>query len=525
MEKEKELKFDKAYLKRTLLIGMAFFGILLVWQLYNSYCSPMLSFLFAKVMYPKEYADAYEAFMTASQGGVSSWNFQDFNAFNMTNILRQGYINDVMFKDVQWVVGIVMALDNIAALFIMPIFGNLSDKTKTKIGKRMPYILVGSIVTAIVMPFIPFFFNEGLAATVAGVTGYTVGMIAMMVLIIVFMMSYRSPAVALMPDLTPKPLRSRANGWINIVGYVGGFIGSIFAIIFPLTKYLDGTGKSLLMLEIPFIACSLVLVASVVVLFFTVKENKLAEQLHDDIVRGEAMGESAEQVTTDGKLSKNNVRNLTLILIAEVLWFMSLNAVETFQSNYFMFHLNTSSAGGVVMTIVSGAASIIGFITAGIVADKIGRKWTIFAGICAVAAVYLAMSFYPRNVPLDANGNVFFTFENPNPPVFFFIISFIMGLGASFIHICSFPLVTDYCTKEKLGRYTSLYYAASMGAQSITPILGGLILKHATFWNALPIYSTVLMAAAGIVFFFVKAPHNKDTGKNVKGLEALGADD
>ena len=530
MEKEKELKFDKAYLKRTLLIGMAFFGILLVWQLYNSYCSPMLSFLFAKVMYPNEYAEAYEAFMTASQGGASLWNFEKYSAFNMTNILIQGHwLNQDAFKDVQWVVGIVMALDNIAALFIMPIFGNLSDKTKTKIGKRMPYILVGSIVTAIVMPFIPFFFNEGMAAAVAGVTGYTVGMIAMMVLIIVFMMSYRSPAVALMPDLTPKPLRSRANGWINIVGYVGGFIGSIFAIIFPLTKYLDGTSSSLMMLEIPFIACSLVLVASVVILFFTVKENKLAEELHDDIVRGESMGESAEQVTTDGKLSKNNVRNLTLILIAEVLWFMSLNAIETFQSNYFMFHLNTSSAGGVVMTIVSGAASIIGFITAGIVADKIGRKWTIFAGICAVAAVYLAMSFYPSNVPFtiaaDGTKTYIYTFENPNPPVFFFIISFIMGLGASFIHICSFPLVTDYCTKEKLGRYTSLYYAASMGAQSITPILGGLILKHATFWNALPIYSTVLMVAAGAVFFFVKAPHNKDTGKNVKGLEALGADD
>ena len=524
MEKEKELKFDKAYLKRTLLIGMAFFGILLVWQLYNSYCSPMLSFLFAKTMYPDAYQGAYEAFMSASQGNASTWNIANFKDFNMTNILRQGYMGPDEFKDVQWVVGIIMALDNIAALFIMPIFGNMSDKTKTKIGKRMPYILVGSVVTAIVMPFIPFFFNEGMAAAIAGVTGFTIGMIAMMVLIIVFMMSYRSPAVALMPDLTPKPLRSRANGWINIVGYVGGFIGSIFAIIFPLTKYLDGTDKSLLMLEIPFIACSLVLVASVVVLFFTVKENRLAEQLHDDIVRGEAMGESAEQVTTEGKLSKNNVRNLALILVAEVFWFMSLNAIETFQSNYFMFHLNTSSAGGVIMTVVSGAASIIGFITAGIVADKIGRKWTIFAGICAVTAVYFAMSFYPSSVPV-VGGNPVYTFENPNPPIFFFITSFIMGLGASFIHICSFPLVTDYCTKEKLGRYTSLYYAASMGAQSITPILGGLILKHATFWNALPIYSTVLMAAAGIVFIFVKAPHNKDTGKNVKGLEALGADD
>ena len=143
----------------------------------------------------------------------------------MTNILCQGYIGPDEFKDVQWVVGIIMALDNIAALFIMPIFGNLSDKTKTKIGKRMPYILVGSIVTAIVMPFIPFFFNEGMAAAIAGVTGFTIGMIAMMVLIIVFMMSYRSPAVALMPDLTPKPLRSDGR-WVRV--NEDGFIAFLF---------------------------------------------------------------------------------------------------------------------------------------------------------------------------------------------------------------------------------------------------------------------------------------------------------
>ena len=126
------------------------------------------------------------------------------------------------------------------------------------------------------------------------------------------------------------------------------------------------------------------------------KENKLHEELDEEIKRGDAFGESAEQVTTSDKLSKNNVRNLVLILIAEMLWFMSLNAVETFQTNYVMFWLNTSSAGGAIMTVISGAASVVGFLVAGVIADKIGRKWTIFLGICLVCACYVGYSFIPK---------------------------------------------------------------------------------------------------------------------------------
>ncbi len=535
----KPLKFDKSYLKRTIWIGLAFFGILLVWQLYNGYCSPMLSFLFAKADYPEIFLNAESQFQAAvewaqtaprdangllitsgASADIVKWVVDGkLLSFDMKSILRVGYLGQEEYLDVQWKVGIIMALDNIAALFIMPIFGNLSDKTHTKIGKRMPYIIVGSIVTAIAMPFIPFFFNAGMASTGAALVGNLAGLIAMMVVIIVFMMSYRSPAVALMPDLTPKPLRSKANGIINIVGYVGGLVGSLGGIFFAVTKYIDGSGKSLLMLEIPFLICSLVLVASVIALFFKVKENKLSEELALDIERGEAMGESAEQVTTNEKLSKNNIRNLALILVAEVFWFMSLNAVETFQTNYYMFWMNTSSAGGMIMTIVSGVGSVVGFLIAGMIADKIGRKWTIFAGICTVALCYVVYALIPNQIPADGH----LTFE-AGLPWAFFILCPIIGFGSSLIHICSFPLVTDYCTKDKLGRYTSLYYSASMGAQSITPIVIGLIFQ-ATSWIAMPIYSAALMAIAGAVFFFVKAPHNKDTGTNAKGLDALGADD
>ena len=503
-ESPKPLMFNKEYRKRTIWIGLAFFGILLVWQLYNSYCSPMLSFLFARHDYAQKIIEAEEHWDAA------------WGAINMKSLLAHSIITESEYLDIQWKVGIIMALDNIAALFIMPIFGNLSDKTHTKLGKRTPFIIVGSVVTAVALPFIPFFFAKGMANSDSALVGFIVGMIAIMIVIIVFMMSYRSPAVALMPDLTPKPLRSKANGIINVVGYVGGAVGAVFAIVLPVTSYIDGSNKSLWMLEIPFLVCSVVLLLSLVLLLKKVHENELAEKLHDDIERGELLGESAEQVKKGERLSKSNIRNLALILIAEVFWFMSLNAVETFQTNYFMFWLNTSSSGGAIMTVVSGAASVVGFLLAGMIADKIGRKWTIFIGICVVTVCYFAYSFIPQ---VSVNGEPF----SSSLPFYFFIIIPIIGFSTSLIHICSFPLVTDYCTADKLGKFTSLYYSASMLAQSVTPIVIGFIFQ-ATTWRALPIYSCALMLAAGLVFFFVKAPRRNDTGENAKGLAALGDD-
>ena len=199
---------------------------------------------------------------------------------------------------------------------------------------------------------------------------------------------------------------------------------------------------------------------------------------------------------------------------------MSLNAVETFQTNFCMFWLNTSSSGGAIMTVVSGAASVVGFLVAGKIADRIGRKWTIFIGICVVALCYVAFIFFPQATEQEVMEHPF----ESSLPFLFFVLLPTIGLGSSLIHICSFPLVVDYCTSDKLGRFTSLYYTASMLAQSVTPIAIGLIFR-ATSWIALPIYSAILMGLAGLVFFFVKAPKASDKGKNASGLEALGADD
>jgi len=541
-----KLTFNKDYKRRTLWIGLAFFGILLVWQLYNSYCSPMLSFLFARHDYANDVKLGEEFLVLLNEAaklkdlsavnalrlsrGLSAYVFDSIEEetkmlasiasqkLDMKYLLTYNFIDQEKYLDIQWKVGVVMALDNIAALFIMPIFGGLSDKTKTKIGKRMPYIIVGSVVTAIVLPLVPLFFSKGMASMDKALAGMIVGMIATMVVIIIFMMSYRSPAVALMPDLTPKPLRSKANGLINVIGYVGGAVGSVFAIVLPVTKYIDGSNTSLMMLEIPFIVCSVTLLVSLLVLFIKVKENQLHEELDEEIKYGDSLGESAEQVTDNGKLSKTNIRNLALILIAEIFWFMSFNALETFQTNYAMFWLDCSSADGAVMTVVAGGASVVGFLVAGNIADKLGRKWTIFIGICVVSVAYLFYSMIPYKEPDATN-----PFAQKLPWIFFVLLPTV-GFASSLIHICSFPLVTDYCTSDKLGKFTSLYYTASMLAQSVTPICIGLIFS-ATSWRALPIYSTVLMVCAGIVFFFVKAPKANDTGSNVKGIDALGADD
>ena len=176
--------------KRTFLIGFAFFGILLLWQVYDSWCPTFLTDIFARRMY-----------------GISSAE------------LKAGEPEKIL--NVQWLVGIIMACDNLAALILLPIFGNLSDKTSTPIGKRMPYILTGTFVAAVAFPFIPLFFHANNIA----------GMVAMMGIVLMFMMMYRNPAVALMPDITPKPLRAKANGIINIMGYLGGAFATVLGIM------------------------------------------------------------------------------------------------------------------------------------------------------------------------------------------------------------------------------------------------------------------------------------------------------
>ena len=456
--------------KRTFIIGFAFFGILLLWQVYDLWCPTFLTELFK-------------------------------SAFNKESD-----------QDVQYLVGVMMALDNLAALILLPIFGRLSDKTKSPIGKRMPYILVGTFVCAVCFPFIPVFFHQNNLA----------GTISMMAIVLIFAMMYRNPAVALMPDMTPKPLRSKANGIINIMGYIGGAFATVVGMVFVLSNYLGTKGQdswqyqNIWAIEIPFLVGSVLMLISAIVLFLTIKENKIAEEVKEDMARGEEESEAVDKMAVDdeGPMTPANKRMLWFILAAEFFWFMADNGIGTFLNNYVIYNIQGSSASTALMVIVSGVGSIIGFVTGGIIASYIGRKWTILAGLAATLisyAIWIILTF-----TVGFSGSV---------PAWLYVIWFVKGLGMSLVHVNSYPMVVELCSSKKIGAFTGYYYASSMAAQTTTPVLLGLLLLIPSFdWNILPIYATICLAASTAIFFFIKnVKSNKTEFK--KGLEALDIDD
>lgn len=467
--------------KRTMLIGFAFFGILLLWQVYDSWCPTFLTDIFARRMY-----------------GESSSELKAMgNAHHILNV--------------QWIVGIIMACDNLAALILLPIFGRLSDKTHSPIGKRMPYILIGTFVSAIVFPFIPLFFHYN----------NMIGMVVSMAIVLIFMMMYRNPAVALMPDITPKPLRAKANGIINIMGYLGGASATVLGIFLPLSNYINviDEARKIYIIEVPFIIASLLMTISALILFFTIKENKIEEEMKGEMEEGEREAQIETPIDDSKPMSKANKKMLWAILIAEFFWFMADNAIGTYIGNYVIYYLNSVSSATMILTIVGGLASVIGFAIAGTIADKIGRKWTISTGLIITLLGYIVMTVVkPTKNVVGVNGEYSF-------PLALYGVWLIKGFGMALVHNCSFPMIVELCSSKKIGQFTGYYYTASMAAQTITPVLLGLLLTTTSLWGILPLYSGVLLALSGFVFIvFVKNIKAKNIA-NTKGLEALAQDD
>ncbi|MBR5357251.1 MAG: MFS transporter [Lachnospiraceae bacterium] len=465
--------------KRTCLIGFAFFGILLLWQVYDSWCPTFLTDIFARRMY--------------------SLSSAELKASDPSKILN-----------VQWIVGIIMACDNLAALILLPIFGSLSDKTKTPIGKRMPYILTGTFVAALAFPFVPLFFHYN----------NIIGMVIMMAIVLLFMMMYRNPAVALMPDITPKPLRAKANGIINIMGYLGGAAATVLGIFLKLSDYINASdeARKIWTIEIPFIVASVLMVISAMVLFFTIKENKLSVELADEMAEGERLAAVETPVDDDKPMSKANKRMLLAILGAEFLWFMADNAIGTYIGNYVIYYMQSSSSKTMILTILGGLASVIGFATAGSIADKIGRKWTISTGLFITVLGYIVMIF------VKPTGNVVGEHGEFSFPVLLFVVWAIKGFGMALVHNCSFPMVVELCSSQKIGKFTGFYYAASMSAQTVTPVLLGLVFMGSGAWGVLPLYAGILTLCSFCVFTSLVKNIKAKKVENAKGLEALGED-
>lgn len=470
MEKEKSMKLNY---KNTLYIGCAFFSILMLWQVYNHYCPLFLDYL-----------------------------------------LREHTNLKLVDNERLYIIGIIMASDNLFAIFMLPIFGNLSDKTKTKWGRRMPYIVIGMILSAIIFPLIPIMFMKN----------SLVGLIIMMGIILIIMNMYRNPAVALMPDVTPKPLRAKANGIINFVGYLGAILAGALAMFLKITN--DSSSNWLPSSSgytnaiIAFVIASAFMILALVILVLKIKENKLVEEAAEELELGEEMAETHSSVKE--KLSKEDRFNLIILLISTFLWFMAFNAIETYNSLFCKNVLGNESAGGTIVIIMT-ISSIITFVAAANLPAKIGRKKSVTLGL-----IFLLVGFIVILTTLIISGVFKANYSNIDHkinviPIYFAVI--LCGIGWALINASSYPMIVEMANKENVGRFTGLYYTFSMAAQTATPILVGIIMSlKSTGLRILYIYSFVLTVIAIIVFSLFKESHKHQPAKIKKGFESLDND-
>ena len=366
--------------------------------------------------------------------------------------------------------GVIMAADNILALFLLPMFGSLSDKVSTPIGKRMPFILAGT----------------GLAFTFLMLLNYSnqsrnfLLFIGTLLLLLIAMGLYRSPAVALMPDVTPKPLRSKANAVINLMGAIGG----VYTLI--MIKFLVGKGDTPDYFPL-FLSIGLLMLISVVILFLTIKENKLCSEMVE-----EEEVETTPKSTAD--LPKDVKRSLAFMLISIALWFIAYNAVTTAFSRYATHVWGLENGGYANCLMVATIAAILSYIPIGAIASHIGRKKTILIGIALLAFCFLCAGFMNQYHWIM---NLFFA---------------IIGFAWAAIGVNSLPMVVEIASAGDVGKYTGLYYTFSMAAQVVTPILSGFLLEYVSYRTLFP-YAVVFSVVAFFTMTQVKHGDSKPVQK------------
>ena len=395
--------------------------------------------------------------------------------------------------------GAIMAADNILALFLLPFFGTLSDRTNTRIGKRMPYILGGTLAAVIMLNILPILDNSYYAAAS---TGKMVAFVVILGLLLIAMGTYRSPAVALMPDVTPKPLRSKANAIINLMGAVGGIIYlAVAAVLYPNSKVqgLEHVDYAPL-----FIVVSLIMAASIAVMFVTIREPKLAEENrkleaeHPEWNLAEDDGSGNEVLPAEVK------RSLGFLLASIALWFIGYNGITTWFTTYVDKVMGQGLGGASTCLLIATGGAIISYIPIGSIASKIGRKKTIQIGTILLAACFLAGYFLTT------------TFSSINAVMF--VVFALVGFAWAAINVNSLPMVVEMCRGSDIGKFTGYYYTASMAAQVVTPILAGFLMRNISYKILFP-YAALFVLLSFVTMTMVK--HGDAAPEAKKGLEAF----
>ena len=506
--------------KRIILVGFAFFLIQAFWQAYDN-TIPMI--------------------LTNKFGMSQAWS------------------------------GAIMALDNVLALFMLPLFGAISDKHHSKWGRRTPFIVVGTLIAAVMLIALSFVDNaqlhhisdvaaiddpaaletiydreadetlltpggqkfvlsrqftkeeftqirsqitvDGAAVTNPDYTNYVmparqacawdatakspvtlVFFIALLLVILVSMAVFRSPAVALMPDVTLKPLRSKANAVINLMGSAGGILvlalGMVFATSAVRNSLISYTGY--------FAVIAAIMLAALVVFMLTVRENEWAAEMQQQSVEL-GLEDKEEAATGERKLSVDEVRSLIFLLLSIVLWFFGYNAVT---SKYSVYASNILHKDYNLTLIIAQAAAIISYLPVGFIASRVGRKKTILAGVVMLTAAFTTASFMSAESPTMLMNAMFA----------------LAGIAWANINVNSFPMVVEMCSGGNVGKYTGFYYTASMAAQVATPMLSGLLMDRMGMHVLFP-YAAVFTALAFVTMLFVRHGDSKPEAK--LGLEAL----
>ncbi|ABX43243.1 MFS transporter [Lachnoclostridium phytofermentans] len=390
------------------------------------------------------------------------------------------------------VTGVIMALDNVLALFLLPLFGILSDRTNTRWGRRTPFIVVGTIASTIFMMIIP----------IADQNKQFVVFIIALGLVLLSMGTYRSPAVALMPDLTPKPLRSMANAIINLMGAVGGLISLVLIMIFVKKEkspdYVPTTPPNYIPL---YTVVALIMLIAVIVLLVTIRENKM----RDEVAVYNA-DEPEERIEVKNEPMKPEVKRSLIFLVASIfLWFTAYNAVTTAFSRYTEVVWKLGAGGFTTCLLVATGAAIVSYIPIGIIASKIGRKKTILIGISLITFSYVCGCFFAEYSSLI---NVVFA---------------ITGIGWAAINVNSYPMIVEMSKGSDVGKYTGYYYTFSMTAQIMTPILSGALLEFVSYRTLFP-YAVFFSVGSFITMLFVKHGDAKPEKKQ-KMLENFDVED
>lgn len=434
--------------KRTVLVGFAFLSICAFWQMYDNLVPLILT-----------------------------------NTFHLNETIS----------------GAIMAADNVMALFLLPLFGGLSDKCTSRLGRRRPFILFGTLAAICLMLLLPLFADSYHAAPGGGKIALFICVLGML---LVAMGTYRSPAVALMPDITPKPLRSKANAIINLMGAVGGILYLL------ITTFLYHVKSETYVSFFPLFAivAGIMAAALAVVMFFVnepelVKKQQEYERKHpeDDLTEHTAQGDT---------LPADVKKSLTFLLVSISLWFVGYNGVSTWFSVYAenIWGMSLGQAN-TCLTIATGGA-ILSYIPIGTVASRIGRRKAIRFGALLLSGSFLAAFLLTMAL------------ESFSPVLY--LLFLLVGLAWASINVNSLPMVVEMCKGSEVGKFTGLYYTFSMSAQIITPIVAGWLLRNVSYRALFP-YAAFFVFASFLTMGFVRHGDNKVPAK--KGLEAYDVED